>query len=300
VTANLFDLPLGCHFGVGFSPSFGVWRELAAHAITTSWGLAGRHTCFPLLYHWRVLEGPGARVPLADELADVDRAVEYWHGSGAVRRRIEAIASSSASVALFVEHFPMTLPDWLAGRVAAGGDAADAAVTMVEQRLRDDVAAMNTAGLFHFDAHLDNILTDGSRLFLADFGLATSRRFELSAAEASFLAANRSHDSCHTITRLVDWLVTNVVGVADWLERNAFIRRCAEDRVPDGIPPHTAALIARYARIAVVINEFYAKLHLEDRTTPYPAEAVERAAAATGFQPWAPSRRPRRTPRGSA
>ena len=33
---------------------------------------------------------------------------------------------------------------------------------------------MNTHGLVHFDAHFGNVLTDGRRLFVADFGLATS------------------------------------------------------------------------------------------------------------------------------
>ena len=32
---------------------------------------------------------------------------------------------------------------------------------MVHDALRRDVAFMNAAGVFHFDAHLGNILTDG-------------------------------------------------------------------------------------------------------------------------------------------
>ena len=60
--------------------------------MATSWVLAGRAQGFPLLRHWRVLDGPASVTPLADELADVDAAVAYWHGSTALRRRIEAIA----------------------------------------------------------------------------------------------------------------------------------------------------------------------------------------------------------------
>ena len=40
-TANLFELPPFCQYGVG-GPSFGAWRELAANAMTTSWVLSGR------------------------------------------------------------------------------------------------------------------------------------------------------------------------------------------------------------------------------------------------------------------
>ena len=89
-TANLFELPLGCQYGVG-SPGFGVWRELTANMMTTSWVLAGRASSFPLMYHWRVLDGTATAGPLADELTDVERTVAYWHGSSGVRRRIDAI-----------------------------------------------------------------------------------------------------------------------------------------------------------------------------------------------------------------
>jgi hypothetical protein len=277
-TANLFDLPVWCQYGVG-SPGFGVWRELAAHAMTTSWVLAGRLASFPLLYHWRVLDTPASAAPLPDELADIDRAVEFWHGSDAVRRRIEALVQSSATVVLFLEYLPLSLPVWLKGQVASGDDGADAAVAQVERHLWADVTSMNAAGLFHFDAHFDNILTDGEQLYFADFGLATSPRFELSAAESSFLDANRSHDTWHTITRLVDWLVTELVGVPDWTDRDEFIRQCANGHDPVGLVPSAAAIVKRYAPVAVIVNDFYRRLHLEDRTAPYPVNEIEQALA---------------------
>jgi hypothetical protein len=48
-TANLFDLPAFCHYGVGAvgSPGFGAWRELAVHEMTTNWVLSGRFPGFP-------------------------------------------------------------------------------------------------------------------------------------------------------------------------------------------------------------------------------------------------------------
>ena len=48
-TANLFGLPVACQYGVG-SPSFGVWRELAANEMATDWVLAGRSPNFPLMH----------------------------------------------------------------------------------------------------------------------------------------------------------------------------------------------------------------------------------------------------------
>ncbi|MFC8431392.1 hypothetical protein [Streptomyces sp. NPDC057253] len=43
-TANLFDLPVHGHYGIGAigSPGFGAWRELATHEMTTNWVRSGR------------------------------------------------------------------------------------------------------------------------------------------------------------------------------------------------------------------------------------------------------------------
>ncbi|MER7007669.1 serine/threonine protein phosphatase [Dactylosporangium sp. NPDC000555] len=279
-TANLFALPTYCYYGVG-SPGFGAWRELAASTMTTDWVLAGQSEAFPLMYHWRVL--PGA-APLAGEHADIDRVVDYWHGSPAVRQRLHALAGASASLVLFLEYVSHNLRDWLAEQLAAGPGALEHACAMVERCLRTDVAFMNANGLLHFDAHFGNVLTDGRRLYLADLGLATSTRFDLSPPERDFVARNLSHDACHTMTELVNWMVTNVAGVTDPgaggpVERNAYIRRCAAGARPTGVPTRVAALINRYAPAATVINDFYWSLFGESRATPYPLEKITQALA---------------------
>jgi hypothetical protein len=53
-TANLLDIPLSCHYGLG-GPGFSAWRELAATMIANGWVLSGAFANFPLLYHWRIL-----------------------------------------------------------------------------------------------------------------------------------------------------------------------------------------------------------------------------------------------------
>ncbi len=280
-TANLFGLPVFCQYGVG-SPGFGAWRELAANAVTTSWVLARRTGAFPLMYHWRVL--PGA-APLADELADVEGVVAYWGGSPAVRDRINALARASASVVLFLEYIPQVLGEWLGGQRASGQEAVASACTMLARSLRVGLSFMNANGLLHFDAHFGNILTDGQRLYFADLGLATSRRFELSAAESHFMQRNLSHDVCYALTQLVNWLVSNVCGVAvpaggSPVERNGYIRRCAAGAEAVDAPAAVAAVIKRYAPVAVVINDFYWDLFGESRATPYPAVDIRSATAA--------------------
>ncbi len=270
-TANLFGLPPFCQYGIG-GPGFGVWRELAVHTLTTGWVLSGAHPGFPLTYHWRVLPEPVRALP--DELADVERAVAYWEGSPAVRERIEALAGATHGVTLFCEYLPDNLHHWLAARVAAGGAERDAALAMVERGLREGVAFMNARGLLHFDGHFENILTDGERLYFADFGLSSAAHFALSPAEAAFRARHLDYDRAYTATHLVNWLLAEH-GLAR-PERHALLAEAAAGTVPAGLPDPVAAIVGRHAPLAVVVNGFFDTLRWVSRTTPFPTEESAR------------------------
>jgi hypothetical protein len=271
-TANIFALPAFCHYGIG-SPGFGAWRELAAHAVTTGWVLAGQRAGFPLLYHWRVLPDTVPVIP--EELADVDAAVAYWGGREEVRTRITALAQAPASLALFLEHFPHNLHQWLSARLQAGGPAADRACALAERELEAGTAFMNDRGLLHLDAHFENILTDGRRLYFTDYGLALSPRFELSRDEAAFYDRHRSYDRCYTRTHLVRWLVTALHGHRGET-RDALVRAYAEGERPADVPPAAAAILARHAPLAAVMADFYRELQQHSRQAPYPAETIRR------------------------
>lgn len=273
-TANLFGLPTFCHYGVGEgSPGFGAWREVAVHAMTTNWVLAEGHDGFPLMYHWRLLPHPGQSLP--GELADVEKAVAYWGGGSPIRRRIEGLRESSASIALFLEYIPQNLHDWFGAQVDAGDEATESACAMVAKQLRAGTSFMNARGLLHFDGHFQNILTDGKRLYFTDFGLAISSRFDLSDEEAGFFAGHRTYDRCYTLTHLVIWLVTARYGYRGD-DRGAFVRACARGEPPTGVPPRVAAILTRHAPLAAVMTDFYREFHLESRQTPYPAAEIGR------------------------
>ncbi|WP_431962423.1 protein kinase family protein [Actinacidiphila sp. bgisy160] len=283
-TANVFELPDFCHYGVGTigGPGFGAWRELAAHTMTTNWVLTAEHDGFPLMYHWRVLPDS---TPLPDELADVERAVAYWGGGSQVRRRIEAIRQSSASVALFLEYIPQNLHQWLGTQVEAGDESADRACAMVERELAAGTSFMNSRGLLHFDAHFENILTDGRRLYFADYGLALSSGFELSQDEAVFFDRHQAYDRCYTATYLVNWLVTALYGYRreDRDGRAALVRAYAGGRRPAGIPEEAAAIIARHAPMAAVISDFNLSFQRRSRRTPYPLDEIHRLDGGHAF-----------------
>ena len=279
-TANLFDLPSFCHFGVGSigGPGFGAWRELAVHVMTTSWVITGDYEGFPVMHHWRVL--PDAGRPLPEELADVDRAVAYWGGGPEVRRRIEALAQSSASLVLFLEYVPQTLHAWLGDQVGAGGEAAEKACALVDDELERGISFMSSQGLLHLDAHFENILTDGERLFFADYGLAISSRFELTQGETDFFREHRDYDRWYSATYLVNWLAVALYGYGPE-ERSAFVRSVAEGAPPGAAPAGVAAALTRHAPVAAVVGDFHLRFRGESRETPYPLEAIRRVGQRT-------------------
>ncbi|MFD0025346.1 protein kinase family protein [Streptomyces sp. NPDC058382] len=274
-TANLFGLPTFYQYGVG-SAGFGAWRELAAHIITTGWVLADDCPDFPLMYHWRVLPDSAPR-NFADELGGIDGAVAHWEGSPAVRDRLEAIGRSSASLVLFLEHVPHTLAAWLGERrneAACGGESPPYA--WLDAALARCADFMSSRGFVHFDAHFDNLLTDGRSIRFADFGLALSSGFELSEEESAFLAGHLAYDRHYVAGHLLRHHLFDGVRDAGFLR--AWI---AGDR-PDGVPPETAAVIDRHAAPALVLDGFHRSLLTVSKRTPYPSAAIDRAATASG------------------
>ncbi|MFJ2236631.1 protein kinase family protein [Streptomyces sp. NPDC087859] len=277
-TANLFRLPPYFHYGIG-SPGLGAWRELAVHTMTTNWVLADRFPGFPLMHHWRVL--PDTPRPLPAQLADVESVVSYWGGSRAVRERLDGLRTASASLALFLEYVPHTLHDWFDARLRT--DDADAACALVERRLGDLTGFLGGSELLHFDAHFQNILTDGRRLYLADYGLSLSTHFRLTAQERAFFDRHRHYDRDYATRHLVIWLVTALYGHRGQ-ERAAFIRAWADGARPEGgIPRAAADIITRYARPTAVMDDFVRRLCEESRLTAYPDEALNSAAQAVGM-----------------
>lgn len=269
-TANVFGLPVFCQYNIG-GPGGGAWREAAAHTMTTNWVLSGQYQGFPLMYHWRVL--PDTAPALPKELADVDRVVSYWGGGPEVRRRIEALAESPASLVLFLEYIPQTLHEWLTEQVRVGDEAVGWACALVERELEAGTSFMNDRGLLHLDAHFRNILTDGRRLYFADYGLALSSRFDLSPAEADFFERHRTYDRAYTLSYLVNWLIMGLHGY-EREEREALIRACAEGAPPPAGPSEVMATLSRHAPLAAVVTDFIGRLERESRETAYPLTAI--------------------------
>ena len=255
-TANLFGLPTFYQYGVG-STGFGAWRELATHHRTTDWVRTGVSPRFPLLHHWRVLRSTTGPLP---DFGD-------WDGDPAVARRLAAIDAASAGIVLFLEHLPGTLHEWLTDRFDAGDG--ERAVAFADDELHAAVDVLRAYGMVHFDAHPGNVLTDGDRVYLADFGLALDRGFALSPAEAAFLERHREWDRWDTERYLVNWVCGRLAPGAD---RTTLIR----DGGP-GLPAYARELIARYGSTVLLLNDFYGRLIAGPKSSPFPMEDLLRA-----------------------
>ncbi|GHB88238.1 hypothetical protein GCM10010348_01600 [Streptomyces anthocyanicus] len=276
-TANVFGLPLFYQYGVG-STGFGAWRELAAHIMTTGWALKNEYAGFPLLYHWRVLPD-SSPTGFVDGFGGVEGAVAHWEGSSAVRRRLEAIGSSSFSLVLFLEHVPQTLAEWLVDSrdTAPRQSGGESPYPWVENALLRGTEFMSARGLVHFDAHFANLLTDGQRVYFADFGLALSRDFELSAEERDFLDDHLVYDRSYAPDHLLRHHLPH--DVRGGTEHGAFLREWVDGHQPADIAPDIGAIIDRHAPHAIVLDDFHHRLLTQSKRTPFPAAEIKRALA---------------------
>jgi hypothetical protein len=204
---------------------------------------------------------------VAPEQRDIDAVGAQFGGAPAVRARLGALAAATSSLVLFSEYIPHPLVDTLTDPV---GQA-----ETVERRLFEIVAFLRDRELLHLDGHFGNMRADDDRIYLVDFGLATSPRFELSSAERDFVAQHAGHDAGYAAMRLVNWLVTAVCGVPVSASdgpaaRNEYVRRCASGVIPADVPAVVATILARHAPAAARMNDFCWRLFDGDLGATYP------------------------------
>lgn len=77
---------------------------------------------------------------------------------------------------------------------------------------------------------------DCHRVYVFDFGLAASRRFEVPTTEGRFLDHTADHDLAYVATQLVNTVVTTLAVPGGSAARNAFVRRCAHKGATPSCP----------------------------------------------------------------
>ena len=269
-TANLLELPSYYQYGIG-SVGFGAWRELAAHSLSSGWVVNGEQDQFPLVHHWRIIKLPGT-APIDSEADEyLNHAAAQGNDESAIRRRLSALRDSESQIAIFSEHLPRTLSDWLVDQLQGDTPSANAAILFTESKAHEALAFMRSRNFVHFDPHLSNILTDGVRLYFADFGLALHDSFDLTGDELSFLTKHSEYDKLRFASSMVHTICRAMPGEEGWSHKLSNLDLQAET-----LPPAAISALRRYGAAARYMGRFAQALINRDRHAKFdpPAEAL--------------------------
>jgi hypothetical protein len=292
-TKNLYDLPMYYHYGIG-SAGFGVFRELVIHIKTTNWVLAGAITTFPLMYHYRIIPFSGVR-------ADVDLErhkgyVEYWGNDANVGRYLLDRANANYEMVLFLEHIPYTVATWLREHPRK--------IHNVITEMRATITFLRNHGILHLDPHFFNILTDGKRSYLTDFGLALDKSFALTPAEQLFYKQNTYYDygelswglGCHLVEmywNLPDAARSRIAERIGLSQKARFeeqmstllgkIEEIHADRMMK-LEERLVASLIKYRSLILLMNDFYSDLKKNNKKdTRFKHTKLQRLLKETGF-----------------
>jgi serine/threonine protein kinase len=182
-TKNHYNIPTYYNYGVG-SAGFGAFRELVTHIKTTNWVLGGEIENFPLMYHYRI-------VPCFDKKIEIEiekdkEYIEKWNNNKNIQKYIIARKESKYEIVLFLEYIPYSLSEWLGKNREK--------VSKVVSEIRNTIIFLQKKEIIHFDIHLQNIITDGEKMYLTDFGLVLDKNFDLSEKEHEFFKQNFYYD----------------------------------------------------------------------------------------------------------
>lgn len=261
-TRNLFNLPLFYQYGIG-SSGFGAWRELAAHVLTSNWVLSNQTQNFPLLYGWRVIKGK----PEQQQSPEIiNQELLDWDNNPTIRHRLESINSSKSYLLLFLEYFSFNLHDWIQKKIANNNGAF---LSNLNTQLIEGTDFMRSKKFLHMDAHFKNILTDGETIYFSDFGLAITKKFNLSPSEHLFFDAHKFYDSYSRMLNFSHSVVTSIKNPTYW---NNYLKQSASSIsiAFETLNPDIINLLQSYLPVAKIMNQFYMDIR-RNKNTEFPS-----------------------------
>lgn len=161
-------------------------------------------------------------------------------------------------------------------------------------------------GIIHFDAHFYNVVTDGERAYLTDFGLVLDRGFALPPPARAFFRRHTDYDYGEVLACLGYLLA----GFYAALPEDAKARVREQCGLPEGVlhpklvtalcdhieaiaagglmklPESCVACIVRYRSVLALMHEFYREMQRNNRKdTKFPHAELRRRLRDTGFVP---------------
>lgn len=249
-SSNIFNLPLFYQYGVG-SKGFGAWRELNSHIKASNWVLNSENQHFPILYHWRVLPKVAQLKITKEEQVKLNEYIQYWGGSESLRAKEEALHDAEVEIVLFLESIPMSLGKWLKDSWKD-----DQKLKSCEEQIQTVLTFMHSKGVYHFDSHFHNVLTDGFSLYFTDFGLTTDLDFDLSQEERTFISHHENYDIALSMRSLVVHILRNASMGLGIEINNAEILKIVDNDSSIALSSAANEIVKRWASTAVIIFDF--------------------------------------------
>lgn len=278
-TRNHYQLPLYYQYGVN-SAGFGAWREVVAHLETTNWVLSDATGAFPIAYHVRVIRRPGggrgSRMIPAIGQERLEEYVRYWNSSRNIGRFVADRAEGSHAVAVFLEHVPRNLAEWLAARPED--------TSRLYSQLCDAITFLRGHGIVHFDAHFENVMTDGEQVYLTDFGLLLDPRFDLTTRERDFLGRHSHYDYGAALCSIGPQIIWWYNALPEVEQKSVRARLGADggdralhwllidevERLAGVVAPALVTATVRYREVVRFMHDFYTRLQANPRkNTPF-------------------------------
>lgn len=268
-TKNHYRLPTYYNYGVG-SVGFGIYREILAHIKTTNWVLEGAMPHFPLMYHHRIVPCKTKTTALPDWY---DGYINHWNGNKRVDEMMRQRLQAPYEALIFLEHIPQTLHNWLPRNL----EQTDRVILQAGKTL----AFLRQQGLRHFDCHFHNILTDGTQIYLTDFGLALDSTTPMNRREKDFYNRHADFDCGQFLNGLGYYFMDRCLRLSE-RRRGEFYRQLD---IPKDIsrgdlfefllanietvhkkdalklPAQYVKAVARYRPIIDLIHHFFSDLH---------------------------------------
>ena len=277
-TQNLYRLPMYYHYGIG-SAGFGAFRELICHQKVSDWVLQGHTRHFPLLYDYRIWP---AQAPWKKRSPEQwERHLKVWGNAPRIAEYLQAREKAAYELVLCLEYVPDTL--------FAYAEQKDERLIPLLSQVSDGLQYLNGQGVLHLDAHLGNLLTDGERVVISDFGLALDRCFDLAADEQAFFERHRYYDQAQIIGSL-GYVLWQYLGSQKTDAARAACERLGlqADRPlsvaslhkalqllkgehPLQLPPELVRLLLKHEEVLLTLGHFFDELRQDSsKMTPWP------------------------------